>query len=302
MVENSTDLISISIILPVYNGGNQLLMSVKSILDQSFKNWELIIIDDGSYDGSIEQVQQIKDRRIKIYRNECNQGISYSLNKGIDIANGRYIARMDHDDICHPRRLELQYYFLENNSEIDLVGSNYVLWEQGNVISNKIIAPAEHVDIISRPWLGFAIAHPTWMARSDWFKKNRYKTPGPYYAEDAELLLRTYKYSKFSIIQKNLLLYNHYSKSFKKLIKIRISHLFQQIVSFRNNGDYVSLLLSIVFFLVHIIKDLINFNEFLENLFRRSNIKKSSLTEDEKMFWISRIHHLFSKNIYEHHG
>ncbi|MCX8504114.1 MAG: glycosyltransferase family 2 protein [Beijerinckiaceae bacterium] len=284
--------ISISVILPVYNGGHELLISVRSILDQSFHDWQLIIIDDGSVDGSIEQLVLIKDKRLTIYRNDRNYGIAHSLNTGIDLAVGKYIARMDHDDVCHPKRLEIQYNFLEENHDVDLVGSNYVLLESDNSIKRKIKTPEKHEDITSRPWLGFALAHPTWMARSSWFKNNKYKYPGPYYTEDAELLLRTYKRCKFNVIQEDLLLYKHSNKNYFKMFKVRVSHLLEQLIFFKSNWDYNFLLFPILLFPLHVIKDFLNFDTSQGGVFRRSKFENSQITEAERDFWNARLNKL----------
>jgi glycosyltransferase involved in cell wall biosynthesis len=113
----------ISILLPTFNAGNNLFLAVKSILNQSFKNWTLLILDDGSTDNSLEKINNLSDERIKIFKNKINKGISYRLNQGIKFSNTKYIARMDSDDISFPDRLEKQFNFLEKNKDIDLVSS-----------------------------------------------------------------------------------------------------------------------------------------------------------------------------------
>ncbi|MEI6218495.1 MAG: glycosyltransferase family 2 protein, partial [bacterium] len=97
----------ISVILPVYNNATTVEAAARSMLRQTISDMELIIIDDGSSDDSVAVVERIRDPRIRVYRNDRNIGCSASRNRGLDIMRGAYMAPMDADDICHPRRLEL---------------------------------------------------------------------------------------------------------------------------------------------------------------------------------------------------
>lgn len=111
--------------MPVYNGAAYLAKSIESILDQSFKNFEFIIINDGSTDNSPNIINNYSstDRRIVLINNSKNLGLTKSLNIGLKISKGAYIARMDSDDIAFTNRLEKQYEFLEKNKKIFLLGS-----------------------------------------------------------------------------------------------------------------------------------------------------------------------------------
>ena len=113
----------ISILLPTFNASTNLFLAVKSIINQSFKNWTLLILDDGSTDNSLEKINNLTEERIKIFKNKINKGISYRLNQGIKLSNTKYIARMDSDDIAFPDRFEKQFKFLEKNKNIDLLSS-----------------------------------------------------------------------------------------------------------------------------------------------------------------------------------
>ena len=110
------DTVPISIVMCVYNGSKYISESIKSALNQSFKNFELIIINDGSTDTTEKIVKSFNDRRIRYYYQK-NQGAAASRNYGIKNSRGQYIAILDSDDICLPERLEKQYYFLENNPD-----------------------------------------------------------------------------------------------------------------------------------------------------------------------------------------
>lgn len=113
----------ISVIMAVRNGLPYLKTAVDSILSQTLADLEFIIIDDASKDGSSEILQAYSDRRIKLVRNAQQKGLSKSLNRGIQLAKGKYITRMDHDDISLPTRLEVQEAFLETHPAIDVLGT-----------------------------------------------------------------------------------------------------------------------------------------------------------------------------------
>lgn len=122
--------------MPVYNAEKYIYQAVKSILNQTYHDIELILIDDCGVDGSIELIRkEIKDSRLKCYRNDKNRGIAYSRNRGIDEARGEYIAFMDDDDLAPINRLKSEVEFLETNPEIDAVGGRYcVIDEEGKTI------------------------------------------------------------------------------------------------------------------------------------------------------------------------
>ena len=100
--------------MPVYNGSLFMKDAIKSILCQTFTDFEFIIIDDGSTDNSFELANSYSDSRIVLYKNNFNIGLINTLNKGIDLSKGKYIIRMDADDISHSNRLLHQFYFMEN--------------------------------------------------------------------------------------------------------------------------------------------------------------------------------------------
>lgn len=115
----------ISIIMGVYNCESTLEEAIKSIIYQTYTNWELIICDDGSIDNTynIAKYFESQDPRIRVIRNKCNRGLAASLNECLKYINGDYIARMDGDDISEKNRLEVQVEFLKNHGEYDLVGT-----------------------------------------------------------------------------------------------------------------------------------------------------------------------------------
>ena len=96
----------VSVIMPVYNAEKYIGEAIESILDQTYTDFEFIIIDDGSSDGTVAAVKGYDDRRIRFYQNEHNMGVAATLNRGLDLATGEYIARMDSDDMSLPERFE----------------------------------------------------------------------------------------------------------------------------------------------------------------------------------------------------
>lgn len=119
---------SVSILLPVYNGAEYLRRAIDSLLGQSFTDFELIILNDGSTDSSQDIIDSYSDSRIVRVHHD-NMGLHRTLNKGLSIAKGKYICRMDQDDIAAPDRLEMQISFLDSNPEVGLVGSTSWLAE-----------------------------------------------------------------------------------------------------------------------------------------------------------------------------
>jgi glycosyltransferase involved in cell wall biosynthesis len=136
----------VSIIMPVKNAEKYVYDSIQSILSQTYRNFEFIIIDDGSTDKTFEVIEKIKDKRIRLFKNE-NRGLIEQLNFGINEAKGEFIARMDADDVAIPEKLELQVDFLLSNKDIHLVGTNFdFIDDNGKALMNKRL-PEKHNDI-----------------------------------------------------------------------------------------------------------------------------------------------------------
>ena len=121
----------ISVLMPVYNGDQFLDKSIKSVLNQTFNNFEYIIINDGSTDDSLKIIKSYEDSRIKIINFSKNMGITAALNNGLNAAKGYYIARQDQDDISHPERFMLQIEYLETN-DVDLVDTNFIFIDEND--------------------------------------------------------------------------------------------------------------------------------------------------------------------------
>ena len=250
----------ISVIMSVYNGEKYLDQAICSILNQTLSNIEFIIIDDGSTDNTKNIISSYTDDRIKFIQNTQNIGLAASLNKGISIARGKYIARMDSDDVSYPERLAKQYSVMEGDQKIDLTGTSAIAISELDVLIGKLPMDQDHKAICSKPWRGFYLAHPTWMARSEWLHKYKYAIPQSYYSEDQELLLRSFERSKFACLPEVLFAYRILRKvSMDKLLKARWAVLGFQKVCFIPRRKFYFMTLAVIVFFLRIIKDVINF-------------------------------------------
>lgn len=197
----------ISVVMPIYNSQTYLSESIESVLSQKFQNFEFIIIDDGSTDNGTDIIKSYNDSRIKLYCKTHNY--IKSLNWGISVSQGEYIARMDADDIMMPHRLEMQYRYMESNPDIDICGS----WAETFGNSVYIIKSlTDHNDIFSSLLFNNPMVHPTVMMRKKSLEKisiypNLYKQRF-IYAEDYKLWVDfAVKGLKFSNIPDILLKY-----------------------------------------------------------------------------------------------
>ncbi|APW36992.1 hypothetical protein RD110_07080 [Rhodoferax koreense] len=197
----------VSVVMPVRNGGAHLKSAVLSVVCQTFRDWEMLVIDDGSSDSAVEQIVAMQDPRIRVIRHGLSCGIAVRLNEGIAISRGRYVARMDADDIAFPTRFTKQLELLSHDERLDLVGVAIAAIDDNDKLVGIPPCEFEHEKICARPWRGFHLAHPGWMGRTSWFRANLYREPAPYACEDQELLLRTYTHSRFACVPEILLGY-----------------------------------------------------------------------------------------------
>ena len=175
--------------MPVYNGEAYLREALDSILHQSYSSFEFIIINDGSTDGTQDILEDYHDPRIRLYHQE-NQGLSSSLNRGIALAQGEYIARMDADDISQPDRLDKQVAFLDCHPEIGLVGSSIQTMDFQGVLQKKIHYPLDHHLIKWSMCFINPLAHPTVMMRRSAVNATTGYNPDTEPAEDYDLWTR----------------------------------------------------------------------------------------------------------------
>jgi glycosyltransferase involved in cell wall biosynthesis len=181
----------VSVVMSVYNAGDFLQEAVDSVLAQRFADFELIMIDDGSTDGSLSTLRRISDARVKIIQQE-NRGLIASLNRGIALSTGQYIARMDADDRCMPDRFGLQANHLDQHPDIALLGSGIATMdENGSPLAPCVRFPQTHAEIWAgmgrRPWV---FCHPAVMfRRAAAVEMGMYRSDFAH-AEDAEFFAR----------------------------------------------------------------------------------------------------------------
>lgn len=188
----------ISVIMPAYNAANYIKTAIESVLNQSFDNFELIIINDGSQDNTIDIISEFDDDRISIVNN-CHNFIG-SLNIGLQKASGKYIARMDADDLMLPERLSAQYTFMEEHKDIDVCGT----WAEcfGAYCAVMRTMPNNSDILCGLLWQN-ALIHPTVMIRNQSLINYNLKYDTEYlYAEDYKLWIDFVMHgAKFANIQ-----------------------------------------------------------------------------------------------------
>lgn len=207
----------VSIGMSVLNCERTLGAAIRSILNQTYSNWELLLIDDGSTDKTLLIAQSFKDARIKVIADGLHKNLPTRLNEAIALSRGRYFARMDGDDIAYPERLQTQVKYLESHPDIDLVASQVIVIDKDGHAIGTTALKKFHSEICSRPWAGFKLSHPTWIGKIEWFRDHQYQTQA-IRAQDQELLLRTYKTSCFACVPDILLGYREESLSLRKIL------------------------------------------------------------------------------------
>lgn len=249
----------VSVILPVYNAGRYLRAAVLSIVGQTFTDWELLIIDDGSTDDAIRGIADLGDPRIRIVRNPRNLGLAATLNVGIDLARGEYFARMDQDDVAYPERLAKQFATLRRDPRLDLIAVRCLTISADDEPVGLLPWALSHEALTARPWLGFYLPHPTWMGRTAWFRSHRYHLPEIHLSEDQELLLRSHAHSRFATVPEVLFGYRlREKKDWKKQARSRRVLLNVQLKYFVRSGQLSYALLSLFAFCARTVMDLAN--------------------------------------------
>lgn len=189
----------ITIGIPFYRDAMYLRYAIQSVINQTYTNWELILIDDGSTDGSLDIANSFRDSRIRVVYDGVNKGLPKRLNEIVTLANGDYVARMDADDIMAIDRIEKQVSFLLSHPEIDVVGCSAMVIDDKNCITHSV----------NQEGITGGFIHPTIMARTQWFKDNPYDECQRR-CQDYELWLRTIDKSVFYNMTDPLLFYREF--------------------------------------------------------------------------------------------
>ncbi len=275
----------VSIVLPVFNSSDYIHSCIDSILQQELQDYELIIIDDGSTDSSIEKLLSINDRRITLI--SCRHNFVKSLNVGLSVSRGEFIARMDIDDKMLPNRLKEQVFFLDNNQDVTLC-SSYML----KMDNKKYIADGKSGYISNFPeslLLGNPIAHPTVMLRKQFIAENNLSYKEDYiYAEDYKLWtdianmggtayilpipLLEYRISESQVS------YKYSQEQFKTACKIKREQLVNLLERVSENRDLINTYSNVLSEL-HV-KSLLTSEEFYEQIYRVLVRNKTVITNE----------------------
>lgn len=275
----------ISIGIPIYNAEDYLEDAINSVLAQSFKDFELILIDDGSTDNSLAIAKSFNDHRIRIYADGENKRLPYRLNQIIQLAKYDYIARMDADDLMDVDRLKIQFEYLQSNSDIDLVTTGMYSIGKSNEILGKRI-PNNEMMSASQILGGLTnLLHASMLAKKEWCLRNLYQVDNAL-AEDYELWLSAAIKNdlKYHVIQEPLYYYREIENVKKvKMIKgyntqIEVIRKYSKGIISQFNTNVVILKFNIKKLVVYFL-DLLNLMTILE---KRRVTKISS--HDEKRY------------------
>ena len=279
----------VTVLMSVYNGQKYLREAINSILNQTFKDFEFIIIDDCSIDKTKDIILSYKDSRIRFIENKKNIGLTKSLNKGLKIARGKYIARMDVDDISMPERVEKQISFLDKHKDIAVVGS----WiEIINMESSRAYVLKNDCNPAIIKWTHIfknQITHSSAFFRKEIIKKIGHYNEKYKYAQDFDFWFRISRKYKIANIPKVLVKYRIHSKSVTetpKTHKIQKQSILE--IIFNNINYYINLdqknfkifVNAIKWAKISSFKHLIKVRKIYKNLFN-SYIKKENLNKED---------------------
>jgi glycosyltransferase involved in cell wall biosynthesis len=263
------------------NSAATIAIALRSVQLQALRDWELIVIDDGSSDGSAAIVEAFGDPRIRLVRQPASAGLATRLNEAVALSQGRYIARMDADDVCFPDRLDRQVKRLQQEPELDLLGCGAVVFGDDARLLGELPVGLTHGAITAQPCRGFPLPHPTWCGRAEWFRGNPYdarlmKT------QDQDLLLRTFRRSRFASLDEVLVGYRQDALDLTKMLlgrRIFIGSLWRHA---RRSGEYAPALDGIA---THVLKsgvDIATIGLGFDRLVQRSRLKPLHATVERQ--------------------
>ncbi len=215
-------MVKVSALLCTYNTPEPYLReAIESVLTQTFPDFELIVLDDGSTTVDVERVvKSYSDDRIRFYKNEENLGISETRNKLVDLANGEYLAVIDHDDVSLPRRFEKQVAYLDANPDTGVVGGQAEFIPAGKVKKR----PVDNESIKILLMRQCAIFHPSCMIRKSVLEKTGVRYEKRFFpAEDYALFCRLIRHTDFYNIPDVLLLYRKHKKNTSALQRAKMN-------------------------------------------------------------------------------
>ena len=262
----------ITVLMPVNNCAQYIEEAVESVLNQTFKDFEFLIIDDASTDNTVSIIKRYSDSRIILIQKSKNTGLTSNLNYGISIARGKFIARMDGDDISLPERFEKQINYLENHPEVVVCGTDY------KIIGTDVIknVPNNHEDIKVKLLYGSCICHPTVMIQNSiLYENNITYNIKLEIAQDYNLWVKLLQYGRLHNLSDVLLDYRIHPKQLSK-----INRLSQQL----NGIDTKFLLLKNLD-----IKFDLKEQDIIKRIFISIKLEKEILNYKEIIFFVNKI-------------
>ncbi len=240
----------VSVVMPIYNVEAYLPQAINSILSQSYRNIEFIIVDDASTDNSyaIARSFAARDKRIRVYRNKVNSGISITAKKCLSYARGEFIARMDGDDIALPERFAKQIKYLQTHPETVAVGGQCLLIDKDGTIVGQKNFPTEFEDIYKYIFRFVPLQQPTLMINTALLPADfQYYRDGMNTAEEIELIFKLFMYGKVENLNDVLLMYRVHNgntsfKNIKKTFFLTIISRVQAVFEYNYKPDFVGII------------------------------------------------------------
>lgn len=206
----------VSIVMPAYNGEKYIGAAIEHILNQTYSNIELIIVEDCSTDNTLKIIEQIEDERLVLIKNNTNRGISYSTNLAIEKSHGKYIALHDDDDISALDRIEVSVDYMENHEEIDIVGGGSLIIDENDSIVKNNITPRSNPKVIKAMLLfkNLDFCNSTAMIRKKFLSDNNLKYRNDFLGmQDYQFYVEASKKGSISSVSNILLYYRQHSQN-----------------------------------------------------------------------------------------
>jgi glycosyltransferase involved in cell wall biosynthesis len=262
----------VSVIMSMRNNATTVRAAVRSIQLQTFRDWELVVIDDGSSDTSSSIVTAFEDDRIRLIREPSSAGLAARLNQAVAESRGEFIARMDADDICFPDRVAHQVARLREEPDIDVLAGSAVVFATDARLLGELPVGLTHEEITAHPLRGFPFPHPTWCGRAHWFRQNPYD-PKLMKAQDQDLLLRTFKSSRFAALDEVLIGYRQNALDLAKMLSGRQVYIASLWGHARRSGELLPALQGIAAQLFKAAADVVTVGLGLNRLAQRGRLR-----------------------------
>lgn len=242
-----------SVVIPVYNCAPYLKECLNSILNQTYQDFEIVIVDDCSNDGSLKILQdyKAKHKKIRLFRNRNNKGVSITAKKAIGFARGDYIARMDADDIMLPLRLEKQISYLKKNKKTVAVGAQALIVDAKNNVIGEKKFPTAFEDIYKYIFKFIPVQQATMtIAKNRLPEDFNYYRDGMNTAEEVELFFKLFQHGKVENLDSILLLYRHHAtntslKSIKRTFFLTLIARLRALITYRYKPTFSGLLFTL---------------------------------------------------------